>query len=152
MLSYLFVLLARTIVVSLCFAALSSSSPASSSSYSQCRYLPGDVEWPNDRKWAALNSTVRGRLIKTIQLGSPCHDPTYNETQCNSLKIGWPFAQTQYVPQALTLETALLTSIAASRRPRLLLHHYLRTRLATHSPRLAPLHTGQLRCLCHRCV
>lgn len=95
MLSYLFVLLARATVVSLCFTALSYASPASSSSYSQCRYLPGDADWPSDRKWTALNSTVGGRLIKTVQLGSPCHNPTYNEAQCSSLKAEWPFAQTQ---------------------------------------------------------
>ncbi|UKZ80017.1 hypothetical protein TrVFT333_007781 [Trichoderma virens FT-333] len=36
-----------------------------------CRYLPGDANWPNAAAWASLNSTVHGRLIATVPIGTP---------------------------------------------------------------------------------
>jgi hypothetical protein len=62
---------------------------------SSCRYLPGDARWPSGFEWASLNTTVGGRLIATVPLGSPCHDPDYDEEECTALKAGWPFMQTQ---------------------------------------------------------
>ena len=54
-----------------------------------CRCLPGDDCWPSDNTWNDLNSTVSGRLVKTIPIGSPCHDPNYEEEACSALKARW---------------------------------------------------------------
>ncbi|KAI1453920.1 FAD-binding domain-containing protein [Annulohypoxylon moriforme] len=54
-----------------------------------CKYLPGDANWPSEDEWTTLNNTVGGRLIATIPLGSPCHDPTYDEELCASLQDQW---------------------------------------------------------------
>ncbi|KAI0886933.1 FAD-binding domain-containing protein [Annulohypoxylon maeteangense] len=61
-------------------------------SLAQCKYLPSDVNWPSQDEWAALNNTVGGRLIATIPLGSPCHDPTYDEKLCASLQDQWLYS------------------------------------------------------------
>jgi hypothetical protein len=54
-----------------------------------CRYLPGDIEWPTIAHWKALNATVGGRLIATVPLGSPCHDPTYDAAKCAFYQSQW---------------------------------------------------------------
>ncbi|KAL0574023.1 hypothetical protein V5O48_007926 [Marasmius crinis-equi] len=54
-----------------------------------CRLLPTDSEWPSQDVWDAFNSSVDGRLIKTVPIGSPCHDPTFDEAQCNTVKENW---------------------------------------------------------------
>ncbi|KAL9037539.1 MAG: hypothetical protein Q9180_003661 [Flavoplaca navasiana] len=54
-----------------------------------CKCLPGDACWPSEQEWNAFNVTVGGNLIKTVPLGSPCHDPNYNETLCNELASQW---------------------------------------------------------------
>ncbi|UNI17859.1 hypothetical protein JDV02_004173 [Purpureocillium takamizusanense] len=61
---------------------------ASSTSLS-CRCLPGDACWPSDRTWAKLNATVGGRLVATVPIGSPCHDPTYDAAACAALQASW---------------------------------------------------------------
>lgn len=63
-----------------------------------CRYLPGDPGWPSAAAWSALNSTVHGRLVATIPIGTPCHDPKYNQTACATLQTNWELPQTQFVP------------------------------------------------------
>ncbi|PYI04014.1 FAD-binding domain-containing protein [Aspergillus sclerotiicarbonarius CBS 121057] len=60
---------------------------------SSCRYLPGDQEWPSGAEWAKLNTTVGGRLIATVPLGSPCHDPNYNATECAYLAAQWSYPE-----------------------------------------------------------
>jgi hypothetical protein len=64
--------------------------PLSKANATTCRYLPGDDGWPSSQEWAQLNVTVQGRLIMTIPLGAPCHDPTYNATECFLLQEEWP--------------------------------------------------------------
>ncbi|KAJ5238505.1 hypothetical protein N7468_003124 [Penicillium chermesinum] len=59
----------------------------------QCRYLPGDVQWPRQKLWDRLNATVDGRLIATAPLASVCHDPQYNETACAVLQEWWSWAR-----------------------------------------------------------
>ncbi|KAJ3531215.1 hypothetical protein NM208_g8974 [Fusarium decemcellulare] len=54
-----------------------------------CKCFPGDKCWPSDNAWKSLNSTVGGRLIKTVPLGSPCHDPTYDAAECKRLQSQW---------------------------------------------------------------
>lgn len=60
-----------------------------------CRCLPGDACWPATSSWDSLNSTVGGKLIATVPIGSVCHDPTYNETACTALRDNWVLPQTQ---------------------------------------------------------
>ncbi|KAH8651347.1 putative FAD-dependent isoamyl alcohol oxidase [Xylariales sp. PMI_506] len=60
----------------------------------QCRYLPGDPEWPSLRDWALLNQTVDGRLISTVPQAHICHDEPfgqYNKTACDELTAEWNF-------------------------------------------------------------
>ena len=60
-----------------------------------CRFLPGDALWPSDFEWKVLNLTVGGRLIKTVPLGSPCHDPTFDAVKCAAYQSQWQFAPIQ---------------------------------------------------------
>lgn len=62
---------------------------------SKCKCFPGDSCWPSEREWKAFNNTVHGRLIKTVPLGSPCHDPDYNEALCEELKAQWTLSSIQ---------------------------------------------------------
>ncbi|KAI1339585.1 FAD binding domain-containing protein [Xylariaceae sp. FL0016] len=54
-----------------------------------CYCLPLDDCWPTDSVWNDFNATVDGRLIKTVPIGSVCHDPTYDEGACDALKAAW---------------------------------------------------------------
>ncbi|TVY83258.1 FAD-linked oxidoreductase ZEB1 [Lachnellula suecica] len=69
-------------------AAVSSavSIPTVSAASSDCFCFPGDSCWPTDSTWTGLNSTVGGRLIATVPIGSPCHDPTFDATACAALQ------------------------------------------------------------------
>ncbi|KAL6705437.1 hypothetical protein ACN47E_006702 [Coniothyrium glycines] len=55
----------------------------------KCYLLPSDSDWPSQDVWNRLNTTVNGKLVATVPIGSPCHDPTYDEAACNSLKTQW---------------------------------------------------------------
>jgi len=55
----------------------------------ECYRLPGDPDWPSDKAWSTLNSTVNGNLVATVPIGSPCHDPTYDASACDTLKTQW---------------------------------------------------------------
>ena len=66
---------------------------------SKCRCYPSESCWPSTAQWAALNSSVGGRLVATVPLGSPCHDPNYNMTVCKSLQENWLWPQEQSVPR-----------------------------------------------------
>lgn len=60
-----------------------------------CKCFPGDDCWPEQSQWAALNATVDGRLVATVPLGSPCHDPSYDANQCAELQDEWRFSSIQ---------------------------------------------------------
>jgi hypothetical protein len=62
-----------------------------------CHCLPEDLDgcWPSVDKWNNLNSTVGGRLVKVVPIGAFCHDPTYDETACTTLKANWDEVETQ---------------------------------------------------------
>lgn len=45
--------------------------------------------WPLATKWQSLNSTVQGRLVATVPIGTPCHDPTYDAAACAALQQQW---------------------------------------------------------------
>ncbi|KAE8381725.1 hypothetical protein BDV26DRAFT_254962 [Aspergillus bertholletiae] len=67
-------------------AALTSTAFADNSS---CHCLPGDSCWPSTSAWASLNTTVGGRLVATVPIGSPCHDPNYDAAACAALQSDW---------------------------------------------------------------
>lgn len=62
---------------------------------SACYCFPGDGCWPAESAWASLNSTVGGRLIATVPIGSPCHAPNYDATECSALQSQWKLPQLQ---------------------------------------------------------
>ncbi|KAF2462749.1 FAD-binding domain-containing protein [Lindgomyces ingoldianus] len=62
------------------------------STLQMCKCLPSDACWPSQEEWRQLNTTVGGRLIKTVPLGSPCHDPVYNADECALLKEQWLYS------------------------------------------------------------
>lgn len=57
-----------------------------------CKCFPDDDCWPSQPQWDDFNNTVSGRLIKTVPLGSPCHDPHYDEALCAMLQSEWRFS------------------------------------------------------------
>ena len=54
-----------------------------------CKCMPADACWPSTEDWTALNLSLSGKLVATVPLGSPCHDPTYVEAECLSLQQQW---------------------------------------------------------------
>jgi hypothetical protein len=56
-----------------------------------CKASPGSPNWPSLSEWAALNTSVSGRLIKPPPPGAVCHPDqlTYNATSCPSVLEGW---------------------------------------------------------------
>lgn len=61
-----------------------------------CYCMPGDPCWPSEDAWQQLNSTVHGGLVATEPIGSPCHDPTYDQAACDALRAEWTNPLTQY--------------------------------------------------------
>ncbi|KAH9486298.1 FAD-linked oxidoreductase patO [Psilocybe cubensis] len=68
----------------------------------ECKCGPTDECWPSTAKWAALNNTVDGRLIKTIPIGSVCHNTTivdsveintFDAEKCAEVQANWHFPQ-----------------------------------------------------------
>jgi hypothetical protein len=60
-----------------------------------CRCIQDDGCWPTLSDWNLLNSTIGGRLIATRLLADVCHDPHYNDSTCNDLKVAWDTDVTQ---------------------------------------------------------
>ncbi|XP_014550828.1 hypothetical protein COCVIDRAFT_42744 [Bipolaris victoriae FI3] len=75
------------------FASLADAAPADAAPAdappADCYRLPGDADWPATQAWSILNSTVNGKLVATVPIGSPCHDPTYDADACSALKSQW---------------------------------------------------------------
>jgi len=44
-----------------------------------------------------LFATVNGRLVATVPIETPCHDPNYNEVACAALQSNWTLTQLQFV-------------------------------------------------------
>ena len=60
-----------------------------------CKCMPGDACWPSTEDWTALNSSLGGKLVATVPIGSPCHDPTYVKVECLSLQQKWFMPEVQ---------------------------------------------------------
>lgn len=62
----------------------------------ECRLLPGDPGWPSEAVWHSFNASVDGRLIRTVPIGSPCHNPTYDAEKCAYIRSNWHDTALQY--------------------------------------------------------
>ena len=65
----------------------------------KCRCFPGDSCWPSSAEWAEFNTTLGGKLIATVPIGSPCHDGplgSFDEAKCAQLQSVWGFPETHY--------------------------------------------------------
>jgi hypothetical protein len=63
-----------------------------------CRCRPGEPCWPSASEWAALNTTLRGNLLKVRPVAHVCHDPFYDHFACQKLPglvrdSGWRASQ-----------------------------------------------------------
>ncbi|KAJ6443629.1 FAD binding domain-containingprotein [Purpureocillium lavendulum] len=107
----------------LLFAAVSAARAAPHQSVIQpspCKCFPGDDCWPGASDWDGLNRTVGGGLIATTPLGSPCHDPHYDEGDCSGLRKEW------------RLPAAHMGSSSSVMAP--LLGNYVRFAVKAHTP------------------
>lgn len=86
--------LVENVLSSILLVSLGGNFPAFAS---QCRCFPGDSCWPSPTAWSQLNSSVHERLIATIPLASPCHDPSFDSGICKTLMAGWLLPETHYV-------------------------------------------------------
>ncbi|CRK16457.1 hypothetical protein BN1723_010987 [Verticillium longisporum] len=77
------------------------AAPAASS----CYCLPGDACWPKESAWSQFNSTVGGRLVATVPIGSPCHDPTYDAAACAQLQSQWTNPLTHIPSSSSVMQT-----------------------------------------------
>ncbi|EED16287.1 isoamyl alcohol oxidase, putative [Talaromyces stipitatus ATCC 10500] len=86
-------------------AVLASASDDATCPTGQCRCMPTDSCWPSASSWAALNSTIGGRLIATVPIGSPCHDPNYDADACAALQSAWNLPQTHISSSSSIMQT-----------------------------------------------
>ncbi|KAG4441556.1 hypothetical protein IFR05_002941 [Cadophora sp. M221] len=70
-------------------AVAANSSKIQARSKASCHCFPGDACWPSASSWSKLNSTIGGRLIATVPIGTPCHDPTYSASECAIVQDSW---------------------------------------------------------------
>ncbi|PYH45020.1 putative isoamyl alcohol oxidase [Aspergillus saccharolyticus JOP 1030-1] len=84
-------------------AALTSTVTATNAS--DCHCLPGDSCWPSTASWDALNSTVNGRLVATVPVGTPCHAPNYDADACKELQSNWYYPQTHMDTSSSVMQT-----------------------------------------------
>ncbi|KAJ5895688.1 hypothetical protein N7495_007379 [Penicillium taxi] len=75
------------------------------SSAKNCLYLPQDPSWPSTSDWSSLNSTVGGRLVATVPIGSPCHAPNYDEAACATLQADWYLPQTHFTSSSSVMQS-----------------------------------------------
>ncbi|KAK1986377.1 FAD binding domain-containing protein [Colletotrichum cereale] len=70
-----------------------------------CRCLPGDDCWPSTSSWDTLNSTVGGKLIATVPIGSVCHDPNYDGAACAALQESWVLPETHFPSSSSVMQS-----------------------------------------------
>ncbi|KAL3295350.1 FAD binding domain-containing protein [Colletotrichum asianum] len=70
-----------------------------------CRVLPGDAAWPSTDSWNTLNTTVGGKLIATVPIGSVCHDPNYDEAACTALQDAWVLPETHFPSSSSVMQS-----------------------------------------------
>lgn len=70
-------------------AVVSASPLLPRTSDGDCKCAPTDSCWPSHADWSRFNTTVDGKLIRNVPLGSPCHDPNYDAVECKRLRDNW---------------------------------------------------------------
>lgn len=56
----------------------------------ECKYIPGDKEWPSNADWDKFNETLGGALLAPRPLAHVCYNgPTYNAARCATLQRQW---------------------------------------------------------------
>ncbi|KAK1527881.1 FAD binding domain-containing protein [Colletotrichum paranaense] len=56
----------------------------------RCKVYPGDISWPSDKAWAALNERVENRLLKPRPQAAACYSGAeYDEAACASMTATW---------------------------------------------------------------
>ncbi|KAH7128243.1 FAD/FMN-containing isoamyl alcohol oxidase-like protein MreA [Dendryphion nanum] len=56
----------------------------------ECKYIPGDDNWPSEEEWEEFNDALEGALLKPKPLASACYNgPDYNAKRCEDLKRQW---------------------------------------------------------------
>ncbi|KAI3572382.1 hypothetical protein IWW34DRAFT_892913 [Fusarium oxysporum f. sp. albedinis] len=85
----------------------------------KCRCLPGDTCWPSDtgNVWSRFKKTVNGLLIKTVPIGSPCHDPNYDEEACTALQQAWRLPQTHIDSSSSVMQPYFANQSCLQSRP-----------------------------------
>ncbi|KAL4953929.1 hypothetical protein BDW69DRAFT_205502 [Aspergillus filifer] len=78
------------------FAVAATLTATAASQSESCRCFPGDECWPSPSTWSEFNKSIDGQLIATVPLGSPCHDPTYDEEICTLLRTAWTEPEPHY--------------------------------------------------------
>ncbi|KAK6068145.1 FAD binding domain-containing protein [Seiridium cupressi] len=65
---------------------------------SNCRYLPGDAQWPTDKDWRELNTTTNGKLIVGTPLAQACYTPTvdFDRGSCTKVRDAWTLGETYH--------------------------------------------------------
>lgn len=56
-----------------------------------CKASPESSSWPNPSKWAALNSSLHGRLLRPSPVAAVCHPerPECNDASCTAVRQNW---------------------------------------------------------------
>ncbi|EMR84903.1 putative fad binding domain protein [Botrytis cinerea BcDW1] len=89
------------------------TAPTNGSLASTCLCFPGDACWPSTTQWDAFNATLKGKLIATVPLASPCHIDgfeTYDVDKCNAVRNNWWYPETHY-----TTSSSVMTPFYANR-------------------------------------
>lgn len=54
---------------------------------STCRPFPGDADWPSESRWAELNSTLGGSLVRPEPPAGVCYLGSYDERACAVVRL-----------------------------------------------------------------
>ncbi|KAF2431486.1 FAD-binding domain-containing protein [Tothia fuscella] len=65
--------------------------PPTAAARAACKAIPAGKDWPSDLQWGALNTAVRGRLLKPAAPAAACHrgQPGYSTASCSAIESGW---------------------------------------------------------------
>lgn len=74
---------------SLLTAALALSSPIHGDDLPRRRCTFGDDCWPDTQTWHDFNTTVGGRLIRSVPSAAFCHGELYDAEKCNITHANW---------------------------------------------------------------
>lgn len=74
------------------FSAIAFGDVSTAAPLEGCRAAPGTAEWPLEREWSQLNSSLGGALIKAVPPAAVCYDgPSRDEAACNILLFNATF-------------------------------------------------------------